>query len=74
LHAAPHNGTKPAMNQVAARLERASEMPRAVRLEFVGGIVAEVARRDFEQQPKDNDNEEWLVEFPPHALRVLGCP
>jgi ABC-type sulfate/molybdate transport systems ATPase subunit len=74
LHAAPHNGTKPAMNQVAARLERASEMPRAVRLEFAGGIVAEVARRDFEQQPKDNDIKEWLVEFPPHALRVLGCP
>ena len=77
LHATPHDGAKPSMNQVAARLERASEMPRAVRLEFAGGIVAEVARRDFEPQPpkdKDNDNKEWLVEFPPHALRVLGCP
>jgi hypothetical protein len=44
-----------------------------VRLEFAGGIVAEIARREFEEQPKDNDNKEWLVEFPPHALRVLGC-
>ena len=41
------------------------------RLEFAGGIVAEVARRDFEQQ---KDNKDWLVEFPPDALRVLGCP
>ena len=71
LHAAPRNGAKPPMNHVAARLERASEMPRAVRLEFEGGIVAEIARREFEEQ---RDNKEWLVEFPPHALRVLGCP
>jgi molybdate transport system ATP-binding protein len=73
LLAAPHDGSKPAMNQVAARLERATETPRAMRLEFAGGIVAEIARRTFEEQPKDNDNKEWLVEFPPHALRVLGC-
>jgi molybdate transport system ATP-binding protein len=71
LLAAPRDGSRPAANQVAAQLERASEMPRAVRLEFAGGIVAEVARRDFEQQ---KDNKDWLVEFPPDALRVLGCP
>jgi len=70
LRAAPHDGEKPSMNQVAARLERASEMPRAVRLEFAGGIVAEIARREFQAR---KDNEEWLVEFPPEALRVLGC-
>jgi ABC-type sulfate/molybdate transport systems ATPase subunit len=74
LHATPRDGAKPSGNQVAARLERASEMPRAVRLEFAGGIVAEIAWREFERQPNDNDNKEWLVEFPPHALRVLGCP
>jgi molybdate transport system ATP-binding protein len=74
LRAAPHDGSKPAANQVAARLERHSDMPRGVRLEFAGGIVAEVTRREFEPQPKDKDNKEWLVEFPPHALRVLGCP
>jgi len=71
LRAKPQNGAKPATNQVAARLERASDLPRSVRLEFAGGIVAEVARPDFEPQ---KDNKEWLVEFPPHALRVLGCP
>ncbi len=71
LRATRHDGSKPAANQVAARLERASEMPRAVRLEFAGGIVAEVTRAEFEAQ---KDNKEWLVEFPPHALRVLGCP
>jgi len=74
LHAMPHDGSKPAANQVAARLERASEMPRAVRLEFAGGIVAEVARPECEAHKDNADNKEWLVEFPPHALRVLGCP
>jgi molybdate transport system ATP-binding protein len=71
LLAVPHDGSKPSMNQVPVRLGRASEMPRGVRLEFACGIVAEVARRDFEP---NRDNKEWLVEFPPHALRVLGCP
>jgi ABC-type sulfate/molybdate transport systems ATPase subunit len=74
LHATPRDGTKPSMNLVAARLERASDMPRAVRLEFEGGIVAEIARREFEPHRDNADNKEWLVEFPPHALRVLGCP
>jgi molybdate transport system ATP-binding protein len=73
LLAAPHNGSKPAMNQVAARLERASETPMAVRLEFAGGIVAEIGRREFEAHKDNADNKEWLVEFPPDALRVLGC-
>jgi molybdate transport system ATP-binding protein len=73
LLAAPHDGSKPAMNQVAARLERVSETPQAVRLEFAGGIVAEIARREFEASKDNADNKEWLVEFPPHALRVLGC-
>jgi ABC-type Fe3+/spermidine/putrescine transport system ATPase subunit len=74
LHAAPRDGAKPSMNQVAALLERASDMPRAVRLEFAGGIVAEIARPEFERHKDNADNKEWLVEFPPHALRVLGCP
>ncbi|MGC9948899.1 MAG: ATP-binding cassette domain-containing protein [Bryobacteraceae bacterium] len=74
LHAVPYDGSRPPMNHVPARLERASEMPRAVRLEFAGGIVAEIARREFEPHKDNADNKEWLVEFPPHALRVLGCP
>jgi len=62
------NGSKAQPNQVTARLERTSEMPRAVRLEFAGGIVAEIPRHEFERQ---KDNKEWLVEFPPEALKVL---
>ncbi|HVN04466.1 MAG TPA: ATP-binding cassette domain-containing protein [Bryobacteraceae bacterium] len=68
LLASPHDGSKPQANQVPARLERAADAPRAVRLEFSGGIVAEVPRHEFERQ---KDNKEWLVEFPPAALRVL---
>ena len=68
LRVAPHNGSKPQANQVPARLERAAETPHAVRLEFSGTIVAEISRQEFERQ---KDNKEWLVEFPPQALRVL---
>ena len=68
LRAVPHNGSKPQANQVSARLERICEMPRAVRLEFAGGIVAEIPRHEFQSQ---RDNKDWLVEFPPAALRVL---
>jgi molybdate transport system ATP-binding protein len=68
LRVGPHDGSKPQSNQVAARLERAVEMPRSVRLEFAGAIVADIARPDFELR---KDNKEWLVEFPPQALRVL---
>jgi iron(III) transport system ATP-binding protein len=68
LLASPCDGAKPQSNQVAARLERVSQMPRAVRLEFAGGIVAEIPRHEFERR---KDNKEWLVEFPAEALRVL---
>ena len=68
LRVGPHDGSKPQANQVPARLERAAEMPRAVRLEFAGSIVAEIPRQEFERQ---KDNKEWLVEFPPQALRVV---
>lgn len=68
LRATPRNGSKPQPNQVAARLARACDTPRTVRLEFTGGLVAEIARHDFDAR---RDNEEWLVEFPPAALRVL---
>jgi molybdate transport system ATP-binding protein len=61
-------GAKPQANQVAATLLRASERSQGVRLEFSSGITADLAREEFERQ---RDNEEWLVEFPPHALRVV---
>jgi ABC-type sulfate/molybdate transport systems ATPase subunit len=74
LHAAPQDGARPSMNQVSVRLERAFQTPVAVRLEFAGGIVAEISRPEFETHKDSGDNKEWLVEFPPDALRVLGCP
>ena len=71
LRVTPYDGSKPAANQVSLRLASASEMPRAVRLEFEGGVIAEIARHEFEP---GKDNKDWLVEFPPQALKVLGCP
>ena len=49
-------------------LLRTSERTRAVRLEFAGGIAAELSREQFERQ---KDNRSWQVEFPPAALRVF---
>ena len=55
-------------NQISATLSRAVETPQWTRLEFEGGIAANMGRADFERQ---RDNREWLIEFPPAALRVL---
>ena len=68
LRAEPRAGARPGPNQVAASLLRVSEKSRAVRLELSGGIVAEVSLDVWESA---KDNKEWLVEFPPHALKVL---
>ena len=69
LRVAVHDGSKPQGNQVPARLERASDLPQTVRLEFAGAIVAEIPRQEFDRQ---KDNKDWLVEFPPEALRVVA--
>ncbi|MGA2590363.1 MAG: ABC transporter ATP-binding protein [Bryobacteraceae bacterium] len=69
LRVSPHDGSKPQANQVPARLERVSDLPQTVRLEFAGAIVAEIPRQEFARQ---KDNKEWLVEFPPEALRVVA--
>ena len=55
-------------NFVAVDLLRVLERPRTVRLEFAGGIAAEIAREQFVRQ---KDNKGWQVEFPPAALRVF---
>lgn len=68
LRVSGRNGARPEANQIPAKLVGVSEMPHSVRLEFSGGISAEVSRQEFEQQ---KDNKDWLVEFPPDALRVL---
>lgn len=68
LRVVSHNGSKPEVNQVPAKLLRVSEKPQSVRLEFAGDISVEISRQEFERQ---KDNKEWRVEFPPQALRVL---
>jgi len=53
---------------VSAALIAVSHRTRSVRLEFSGGIFADVSREEFARQ---KDNKGWQVEFPPGALRVL---
>ncbi len=68
LRAAPHNGSRPGPNQVPSRLLRVTERAQAVRLEFAGDFAVDVPREQYNRQ---KDNKEWVVEFPPEALRVL---
>jgi molybdate transport system ATP-binding protein len=68
LRLAACDGKRPEPNQVPARLLRAAERPQGVRLEFSGGISVEVSRDEYDRR---KDNKEWLVEFPPQALRVV---
>jgi molybdate transport system ATP-binding protein len=67
LGALPRLG-KPGPNQVALPLIRAVELPASVRLEFTGEVAVELSRWEFERHKQVR---EWLVEFPPQALRVL---
>jgi ABC-type sulfate/molybdate transport systems ATPase subunit len=67
LTATARNG-RPAANQIPADLRRAVEKPRWVRLEFSGGIAVDLPRAEYERQ---RDNREWVIEFPPAALRAL---
>jgi molybdate transport system ATP-binding protein len=65
----PQNGSKTeGVNRVPVKLARISERPQAIRLEFSRDIVVEMSRTEFEQQ---KDNKEWMVELPPHAIRIL---
>jgi len=68
LRVSPQNGARPAPNQVPVRLTRVSERSQAVRLEFAGEISVDVPREQYERQ---KDNKDWVVEFPPQALKVL---
>lgn len=67
LHALPREG-KPAHNQMPAQLLRAVEMPQCVRLEFAGDLAVEMPRPEWDRA---RHAKEWVVEFPPGALRVL---
>src|SRR5262249_35817452 len=56
------------LNRVPVKLQRVSERPQAIRLEFSRDIVVEMPRAEFERQ---KDNKDWMVEFPPESIRVL---
>ena len=55
-------------NGVRAKLVRVSQRPESVRLEFGGGIFADLSPEEYARQ---KDNKEWQVELPADALRVL---
>jgi ABC-type sulfate/molybdate transport systems ATPase subunit len=55
-------------NQVPAVLERATEKPQWVRLEFAGGIFVDLPKSEYERQ---RENRDWIVEFPSASLRAL---
>jgi molybdate transport system ATP-binding protein len=61
-------GVSALTNGVRANLVRVSQRADAVRLEFAGGIFADVSPEEFARQ---KDNKEWRVELPAEALRVL---
>jgi ABC-type sulfate/molybdate transport systems ATPase subunit len=67
LRAQPRDG-RASVHQLPATLERAVDQPGAVRLEFAGGLAVRVPRAEFERH---KHNREWIVEFPPAALRIL---
>jgi molybdate transport system ATP-binding protein len=64
-----HSGAEPAgENFVAAPLVRVSERARYVRMEFEGGIFADIRRDEYVRQ---KDNQDWRIEFPAGSLVVL---
>jgi len=67
LRVSPSDG-RPAANQIPTELVRHTERPQSVLLEFRAGLCAEVPRAHFERH---KHVKEWVVEFPPAALRAL---
>jgi molybdate transport system ATP-binding protein len=59
---------EPQINFISLPLVRISQRARSARLEFSGGVFADLSREEFDRQ---KDNKEWQVEFPPGALRIL---
>lgn len=55
-------------NVIEAQLVRVSERVHDVRLEFAGGIFADVPREGYLRL---KDSKQWHVEFPAASLRVL---
>jgi molybdate transport system ATP-binding protein len=67
VRTAPKDG-KPATNQMPVQVARAVEKPQSVRLEFTGGLAAEISRDEYELRKHVRD---WVVEFPASALRLV---
>jgi molybdate transport system ATP-binding protein len=59
---------RPGKNQIAAQLQRVVEKPHGVRLEFAGAIAVDLSRAEY---AAEQENREWLIEFPAADLRVL---
>jgi molybdate transport system ATP-binding protein len=55
-------------NAVAVKLVRTSHRAESVRLEFAGGIFADLSPEEYARQ---KDNKDWQAELPADALRVL---
>ena len=53
------------MNSIPVDLDRASDTPDGVRLEFSGGLQVDLAREAYTQ------TREWVVTFPATGLRIL---
>ena len=61
-------GSAEAAGAWSVPLVRTTHRPSGVRLEFAGGVFADLSEEAYLRQ---KDNKGWLVEFPPEALRVL---
>jgi hypothetical protein len=59
---------RPGPNQIPAELKRAVERPQGMRLEFEGGLIADMRRAEFERV---RENKDWWIEFPSASLRVI---
>ena len=60
------NGERLGPNQIAATLERVVPLPNAVRLEFTGGLTV------TQSAMPESAVRDWIVEFPPEAIRAIG--
>ncbi len=59
---------RPGANQIPATLERVVERSYGLRLEFLGGIAAEIPEGNVEEMHRVKD---WALEIPPAAMRLL---
>jgi len=67
LRALPKDG-KLAQNQIPAALNHVVQKPNGVRLEFENDLAVEMQRLEYEKYDRV---KEWVVQFPPDALRVV---